>query len=110
MLDTVASDISRLLHERVMIEMWDRFRKGERDVFTMRLYTAAGQQSFETIRRLHASDRDFRETVKRYIQEFERLMAEAGREGRDGNRVTSIIASDSGKVYTLLAHASGRLG
>ena len=37
-------------------------------------------------------------------------MAEAGREGRDGARVGSIIASDSGKVYTLLAHASGRLG
>ncbi len=78
MLDAVASDISRLLHERVMIEMWDRFRKGERDVFTMRLYTAAGQQSFETIRRLHASDRDFRDTVKRYIQEFERLMPRRG--------------------------------
>ncbi len=110
MLDAVASDISRLLHESVLIEMWDRFRKGERDVFTMRLYTAAGQESFEAIRRLHASDRDFRDTVRRYIQEFERLLAEAGREARDGARVRTIIVSNTGKVYTLLAHASGRLG
>ena len=50
------------------------------------------------------------DTVRRYIQEFERLLAEAGREARDGARVRTIIVSNTGKVYTLLAHASGRLG
>ena len=87
--------------------MWDRYRRGERNIFTRRLYTLQGQQTFEEIRRRYRRDADFRETVDRYIQEFERLIADVDREDRSGTMTKTYLTAKSGKVYTILAHAAG---
>ena len=52
----------------------------------------------------------FRDSVNRYVQEFERLLAKIGQTDRDGAQAKLAMLSDSGKVYIMLAHASGRLG
>ena len=45
-----------------------------------------------------------------YRAEFERLLDQVGRDDRGQVLTRTYLASDTGKVYTLLAHASGRLG
>ena len=50
------------------------------------------------------------ETATRYIQEFERLLAKVSQNDRDGSQWRAYLLSNTGKVYTILAHASGRLG
>jgi hypothetical protein len=90
--------------------MWDRWRRGDNDAFSRRLYTAQGQQTFDEIRRRCRADAQFRETVERYTQEFERLLAKVGQNDRDGSQARAYLLSDTGKVYTMLAHASGRMG
>ena len=90
--------------------MWDRWRRGDATAVSRRLYTAQGQQTFDEIRRRCRSDAQFAETVARYIQEFERLLAKIGQNDRDGSQGRAYLLSDTGKVYTMLAHASGRLG
>jgi hypothetical protein len=40
--------------------------------------------------------------------EFERLLEEASREERGQMVVRTYLTSETGKVYTMLAHASGR--
>jgi hypothetical protein len=55
------------------------------------------------------NDPSFRDTVDRYTEEFERLATEVARDDPDGSRIKAFYVSDSGKVYTLLGHASGRL-
>jgi anti-sigma-K factor RskA len=77
-------------------------------VFSRRLYTAQGQQAFEEIRRRYQSDGAFRETVDRYIQEFERLLTEVSRDDPDSPVAKSYLTSETGKVYTMLAHAADR--
>ena len=52
---------------------------------------------------------EFRLTVDRYIQEFERLLADVSRDDRDDNLTRTYLTSETGKVYTMLAHAAGRL-
>jgi hypothetical protein len=47
-------------------------------------------------------------TVDRYIAEFERLLDDAT-DSRDAPEARAYLASDSGKVYTMLAHAAGRI-
>ena len=42
------------------------------------------------------------------MQEFERLLTEVGRDDRDGTMTRSYLTSDTGKVYTMFAHASER--
>ena len=85
------------------------FRSGERNLFSRRLYTLQGQQTFEEMRRRYQRDVEFRSAVDRYVADFEALLAEAGRGGRDPEAARAYLASDTGKVYTMLAHASGRL-
>ncbi len=90
--------------------MWDRWRSGDTTAVSRRLYTAQGQQTFDEVRRRFRNDPQFQASVTRYTQEFERLLAKIGQSDRDGAQSRATLLSDAGKVYTMLAHASGRLG
>jgi len=106
----ISLDVAKFVDTEAAAEMWDRWRAGDAGAATRRLYTAAGQQSFDEIRRRYRSDPQFQDAVNRYTQEFERLLAKVGQNDRDGTQSRTTLLSDAGKVYTMLAHASGRLG
>jgi hypothetical protein len=108
-LNSLSVDIARAIDHEASIELWNRYRAGERNVFTRRLYTLKGQQTFEEIRRKYASDSEFRTAVDRYCRDFEKLLQDVGRNDRDNIMTQTYLTSDTGKVYTMLAHASGRL-
>jgi hypothetical protein len=91
-------------------DAWDRYRRGEANAFSRRIYTGRGPQTFDEVRRRYRLDPDFHNTVDRYVQEFERLLAEAGRNDPSQSVARTYLASETGKVYTILAHAAGRLG
>jgi hypothetical protein len=107
-LDSLSVDIARMIDHDAAVELWERYKRGERNVFTRRLYTLQGQQTFDEIRRKYRRDAEFKETVDRYIEEFERLLGEAAKDDRDSMVAKTYLTSETGKVYTMLAHASGR--
>jgi len=107
-LDSLSVDIARMIDHDAAVELWERYKRGERNVFTRRLYTLQGQQTFDEIRRKYRRDTEFKETVDRYIEEFERLLGEAAKDDRDSMVAKTYLTSETGKVYTMLAHASGR--
>jgi hypothetical protein len=107
-LDSLSVDIARMIDHDAAADLWDRYKRGERNVFTRRLYTLQGQQAFDEIRRKYRSDREFKLSVDRYIDEFERLLDEASRDGRGQLVARTYLTSETGKVYTMLAHAAGR--
>src|SRR5204863_2164910 len=107
-LDSLSVDIARMIDHDAAAELWERYKRGERNVFTRRLYTMQGQKTFEEIRRRYRSDREFKQTVDRYIGEFERLLEEVSQGERGQAQARSYLTSDTGKVYTMLAHAAGR--
>jgi hypothetical protein len=109
-LDSITTDIASLVEGAMAAEMWERWRQGDPNAISRRLYTAAGQQAFEDVRRRIRNDPPFRESVIRYVNEFERLLAKIGQSDKDGAQSRAAMLSDSGKVYMLLAHAAGRLG
>jgi hypothetical protein len=108
-IDSLSIDIARMIDHDAAAEAWERYKAGERGVFTRRLYTNAGQKTFEEIRRKYRRSAEFRETVDRYIDEFERLLEQVSRDNRGEALTKTYLTSDTGKVYTLLAHAAGRL-
>jgi hypothetical protein len=108
-LETISVDISRMIDHDQAVDLWERHRRGERNVVSRRLYTPQGQSTFEEIRRKYRRDPDFKQTVDRYIEEFDRLLAEVARDDRDSLIANTYLTSETGKVYTMLAHASGRL-
>jgi hypothetical protein len=104
----VSVNFSRLIEHDVAVELWDRYSHGERNIFSRRLYTPQGQQTFDEIRRRYRSDWDFRQTVERYLSEFEQLLEDLSDDDPDQRVVRTYLISDTGKVYTMLAHAAGR--
>jgi hypothetical protein len=107
-LEALSVDIARMIDHEATAELWDRYQRGESRLDGRHLYTAQGQKAFEEIRRKYRGDAEFRETVEHYIDEFERLLEDVSR-GESGHAVArNYLASDTGKVYTMLAHAAGR--
>jgi hypothetical protein len=109
-LDTIARDVARLIDGPRGIEMWERYRRGEKGAFTRRLYTAQGLGTFDDVRRRYGADRGFKQAVDHYVAEFEKLIDGVGQGNRGQERARSYLASETGKVYLILAHASGRFG
>jgi hypothetical protein len=109
-LDSLSVDIARMIDHDAATELWDRYKRGERNVFTRRLYTLQGQKTFDDIRKKYQGDREFKQTVDRYISEFERLLEEVARDDRGQVVARTYLTSETGKVYTMLAHAAGRFG
>ena len=107
-LELLAVDVARMIDHEAAADLWERYKRGERGMFSRRLYTAPGQKAFDEIRRKYRSDPEFRQTVEQYIHEFERLLDDVARSDRGPSVVRNYLTSDTGKVYTMLAHAAGR--
>ena len=107
-LNSLSVDIARAIDHDASVDLWRRYQRGERDVFTRRLYTLKGQQTFDDIKRKYEREPEFRTAVDRYIADFEKLLADVARTDRDKTVTQSYLTSDTGKVYTMLAHAAGR--
>ena len=107
-LDSLSVDITRMIDHDATADLWDRYKRGERNVFTRRLYTLQGQQAFDDIRKKYRGDREFKLAVDRYIGEFERLLDEVSHDDRGQLVARTYLTSETGKVYTMLAHAAGR--
>ena len=101
-------DFAACVDHEAVAEVWDRYSRGERNVFTRRLYTTQGQPTFDEIRKRYRADPDFRQTVERYLTEFERLLEDIAQDDPHEVAVRTYLISDTGKIYTMLAHAAGR--
>ena len=108
-LNSLSVDIARAIDHDASVELWRRYQSGERDIFTRRLYTLKGQKTFEEIKSKYAREPEFTTAVDHYIADFEKLLADVAKNDRDKVITQTYLTSDTGKVYTMLAHASGRL-
>ncbi len=102
--------IARAIDQRVAANLWQRYQAGERGIFNRALYTSDGQNTFDEVYNRYISDNDFMMTVDSYLNDFERLLREADQKDPQGQLVQNYLTSETGRVYLLLAHASGRLG
>ncbi|WP_236960520.1 hypothetical protein [Methylobacterium durans] len=107
-LESISTDIARMIDHRTAVDLWERYRRGEPNLFDLAIYTQQGRQTFADLQRRYRGDADFRRTVDRYVSEFERLLGDVSKNDRDSKRADAYLTSETGKVYTMLAHASGR--
>ncbi len=108
-LEAISLDVTRIIDHAAAAEAWERYRRGEANAFSRQIYVGRGPQAFEEIRRRYRLDPEVHATVDRYVQEFERLLAELGQDEADEAVAKTYLLSETGKVYTLLAHAAGKL-
>ncbi|MGK2742273.1 hypothetical protein ACSHT0_15415 [Tepidicaulis sp. LMO-SS28] len=108
-LQSLAIDLDRALEQSPPPDLWRRYQAGERNVFTRRLYNLQGRNLHDRITERYDSDAEFREDVDRFISLFEDLLETASAQDRDNILADTYLTSDTGKVYLMLAAASGRL-
>lgn len=89
--------------------IWSRFRAGQRGVMVRSIYLPEGRATFDDVQRRYSIDAAFRQSVDRFLGEFQRAVRDA--EGRDPSGRTSqgYVISDHGRAYLFLAHAVGQI-
>ncbi len=92
-----------------VLDIWQRFHRGDRSAINLGIYNPQGQVAFEKARRRYDSDPGFRHLTDRYISDFENLLKDATKSDPSGRTLQEHLRSDTGRIYLLLAHASGRL-
>ena len=102
-------NIAEALDPVTAADVWTRFRSGQRGILSRGLYTPEGQATFDDTFRRYQADPSFRNHVNRYLGDFERMLNDAEAEEPGGRIAENYLISDTGRVYLLLAHASGRL-
>ena len=109
-LTALTDEIARSIDPGALGEAWQRYQMGEQNVFSRRIYTLTGQATYDQVKRRLTSDTEFAKNAQSYMSEFEQLLQRAASGADPVAETRAYLTSDRGKVYTMLAHASGRLG
>lgn len=108
-MNSAAIDIAKMLGTDVSDNDWQAYIKGDRSIFVRRAVKLADRGERAQISRLFDSDGEFRDQVRRYIRDFERLIGRTMAE-RDGQALSvTLLSSDLGKLYVMLAQSINRL-
>jgi hypothetical protein len=109
-LTALTDEIARAMDPAALADAWTRYQMGEQNTFSRRIYTLTGQSTYDQVKRRIGADPDFAKNAASYMSEFEQLLQRSASGPDPVNETRAYLISDRGKVYTMLAHASGRLG
>lgn len=101
LVEAIDSDLPRDLEKR--------FIAGEGNVYTLNLLEDRNRRLPKLIERRYKSERLVRGRVDAYVRLFERLLDTFAETPQGDQLVDASLASESGKLYLLLAQASGRI-
>jgi hypothetical protein len=108
-MNSAAIDIAKSLATDVSDTAWAAYLKGDRGVFTRRAVRLIDSTQSREIAALYDADDAFRDQVNRYIHDFEAMLRQI-LALRDGSPMgVTLLSSDMGKLYVLLAQAIERL-
>lgn len=102
-------DIADAVDQDTVVEVWKRYNRGDRSVISREVYNRQGQSTFDQVQRRYRNDPNFRHIADRYMADFEKVLKDASKAGQDPKTLQNYLVSETGKIYLMLAHASGRL-
>ncbi len=102
-------DIADAVDQDTVVEVWKRYHRGDRSVISRDVYNRQGQSTFDQVQRRYRNDTAFRHIADRYMADFEKVLKDASQAGQDSKTLQNYLVSETGKIYLMLAHASGRL-
>jgi hypothetical protein len=104
-----ARDIVEQLEESLPDELEQRFVKGEKDIYVQTLHERRGKKGSKQLAGRYGSDRSLKTRVDSYVRLFERLLETVSQTQNSSQMIEACLGSESGKVYMILAEASGRI-
>lgn len=108
-LNSSAIDIAKALESEVSDTAWASYLRGDRGIFTRRAVKLLDAADARGVTDIYQADDEFRHTVNRYIHDFESMLRTV-LATRDGHSMAvTLLSSDMGKLYVVLAQAIDRL-
>lgn len=108
-LGSLAVDIDRIVEVDVPDKVWRQYRAGDSGVFARRLVKMTGRSTRKKIADKYRREAEFRDHVLRYLRQFESLLKRAMSVERSDALAATLLSSNMGKLYVLLAQSLNRL-
>ena len=107
-LGSAAIDINRALETEIPDNVWQRYLKGDRSIFARRTLRLGTRKAQKAIAAKYESDGEFRTYAEEYLREFESLMGQAMTADPKNVLSATLVSSELGKLYVLLAQSLNR--
>ena len=108
-LNAAARDIVEALDGSLPRDIEKRYASSDKSAYTHRLYENRSRKMLKSIESRYAEERLLRSRVQAYNRLFEKLL-DVLSEAKGGDDVMEqVLASEQGRIYVMLAEASGRL-
>ena len=108
-LNAAARDVVEAVDGSLPRDLEKKFAGGERDVYTRRVFEGRGKRLERAIGERYRGDRLMRSRVDSYIRLFERLLDTMNSSPQGEAMVEACLASESGRIYVMLAETAGRI-
>ncbi|QIG51785.1 hypothetical protein G5V57_31195 [Nordella sp. HKS 07] len=108
-LHAASRDIAEAVEGNLPRDLEKRYASGEDDIFTQNLLADRGGRLSKLVEKGYKSEKLVRGRVDAYVRLFERLLDALAETPQGDQLVDACLASESGKLYLLLAQASGRI-
>ena len=108
-LNGAARELVEAIDGKLPGDLERRFSSGEQHVYTHRLYQGRGKKMLDLLVDRFQNERLIRDRIDSYVRLFERLLDTVSETPQGEQLVDACLASESGKLYLMLAQASGRL-
>ncbi|WP_419814675.1 hypothetical protein [Glacieibacterium sp.] len=105
-LNGVAIDVSKLLAIDVGDDAWAGYLKGDKGIFARRAVRLLDRNTARQVARHFQHDTPFREQAVRFITEFEMLLKRVMPDREGKALAVTLLSSDIGKLYVVLAQAT----
>jgi len=102
-MNSASIDVGKILSDEVDDKAWDAYLKGNRGVFTRRAVRLLDNSESRDIRAHYEIDREFQQSVNRYVHDFESMLRRILAERDGGMIAVTLMSSDMGKLYAALA-------
>jgi len=102
-MNSASIDVGKILSDEVDDKAWDAYLKGNRGVFTRRAVRLLNNSESRDIRAHYEIDREFQQSVNRYVHDFESMLRRILAERDGGMIAVTLMSSDMGKLYAALA-------
>jgi hypothetical protein len=108
-LGSLAIDVDRLLEAEIPQKVWQQYKAGDSQAFARHLARQGSAEWDALIAERFQTSGEFRDYVSRYLNQFEGLLQQAMKNERTDALAASLLSSDMGKLYVVLAKAVNRL-
>jgi hypothetical protein len=107
-LSGAARDLVEAVDGSLPHELERRYGAGESHVYIHRLFEERGPMMRRSLRKRYQDEKVLRGRLDAYVRLFERLLDTVSQTSQGEQLADTCLASESGKLYAMLANASGR--